>query len=179
MRAAGVQSNESQRGAVLIISLLILVVLTVLGISAMSSTSIEERMSLNLRDREVAFQAAEATLRQAERYIEANKFSMAFSNNCSDGFCDCSDETTGCAEYWSDTTLDVWNNANRYRLYTVNLNGVSAAGKYIIEHLGKQIIPPDVAPCASCPDMYRITARANGLTDKSVVMLQVTYRINP
>jgi type IV pilus assembly protein PilX len=56
-----------QRGATLLVTLLFLIILTMLGISAMSGSTTEERMARNSRDYNVAFQAAEAALRDAER----------------------------------------------------------------------------------------------------------------
>ena len=58
-----------QHGAVLIVALLFLVILTMLGLTAMSGTTMEERMAGNTRDINVALQAAEAALRDARRDI--------------------------------------------------------------------------------------------------------------
>lgn len=58
-----------QHGAVLIVALLFLVILTMLGLTAMSGTTMEERMAGNTRDINVAMQAAEAALRDARRDI--------------------------------------------------------------------------------------------------------------
>jgi type IV pilus assembly protein PilX len=58
-----------QKGAVLIVALLFLVILTILGLTAMQGTTMEERMSGNSRDINVALQAAEAALRDARRDI--------------------------------------------------------------------------------------------------------------
>jgi type IV pilus assembly protein PilX len=65
------QSPSRQRGAVLVIGLLLLVVMTVLGTAAMQSTGLQERMAGNARDRNLAFQAAEAALRDAEQFINS------------------------------------------------------------------------------------------------------------
>lgn len=54
-----------QRGAVLVVALLFLMIISMLGVSAMQSTSSEERMSGNTRDWNNALQAAEAALRDA------------------------------------------------------------------------------------------------------------------
>jgi len=56
-----------EKGAVLIVALLFLVMLTLLGVTAMTSSTMEERMAGNARDTSVAFQAAEAALRDARR----------------------------------------------------------------------------------------------------------------
>ena len=59
--------SHRERGAVLIVALLFLVMLTMLGITAMTGTTMEERMAGNARDNSIAFQAAEAALRDARR----------------------------------------------------------------------------------------------------------------
>ena len=51
-----------QRGAVLIVSLILLVVMTLLGVTAMNSTSLEERMAANSQITTRAFQTAETGL---------------------------------------------------------------------------------------------------------------------
>jgi len=58
-----------QGGAVLVISMLLLLVLTILALGASQSTRLEERMAGNARDVDLAFQSAEAGLRAAEKYI--------------------------------------------------------------------------------------------------------------
>lgn len=62
-------SMRAQSGAVLIVSLLFLVVLTMLGITAMTSTTFEERMAGNARDASIAQHAAEAALRAGRNLI--------------------------------------------------------------------------------------------------------------
>lgn len=56
---------RNQRGAVLIISLILLVVLTLLGVSVMNMTQLEERMASNAQEVVQAFQSAETGLSQA------------------------------------------------------------------------------------------------------------------
>lgn len=59
----------AQRGSVLLISLIMLLVLTVIGVTTLRTTVRQERMSANDRDGQVAFQAAELALRDGERWI--------------------------------------------------------------------------------------------------------------
>ena len=54
-----------QRGAALVIGLLLLTVLTILGLSAMVMATLELQMSANARHQEQAFQAAEFGIEQA------------------------------------------------------------------------------------------------------------------
>ena len=53
---------KSQSGAALVVSLLILLVMTVIGISSMRTTNLQEKMASNTREREQAFEAAESAL---------------------------------------------------------------------------------------------------------------------
>ena len=55
----------------LIIGLVMLLLLTVIMISAVRVTSLEERLAGNLQNHNIAFQAAESALREAEAFIES------------------------------------------------------------------------------------------------------------
>lgn len=54
--------GAAQKGVVLVVSLMILLTMTLVGITAMRVTVLEERMSGNLRDQNLAFQASESAL---------------------------------------------------------------------------------------------------------------------
>lgn len=73
-------TGRHQRGAVLVLSLLILLVMTVLGIASMGTTTLQERMANNNRQQQVAFQAAEAALRSAETYLATTITNVAALN---------------------------------------------------------------------------------------------------
>jgi type IV pilus assembly protein PilX len=66
-----------QSGAVLIVSMLMLLVVTMLGITSMSPTVMEEKMAGNNRQKQLAFQAAGAGLRTAEVWLNANITNVA------------------------------------------------------------------------------------------------------
>ena len=72
------QRGKTETGAVLVVSLLFLLVLTLIGLTGMQVTSLEEKMSGNMRDRNLAFQAAESALRAGEMYLTLtlHKFSL-------------------------------------------------------------------------------------------------------
>ncbi len=63
------QPMGQQQGAALIVALLILLVLTLLGVTAMQTTTLQERMAGSSSDHQVAFQSAEAALRAGERAV--------------------------------------------------------------------------------------------------------------
>ena len=55
---------RKQQGVVLFVSLVILLVLTILGVTAISSTTMEERMAFNHQQSDLTFQAAESGIAQ-------------------------------------------------------------------------------------------------------------------
>jgi len=65
-------SNQvRQRGTVLVVSLIVLLVMTLIGITSMQTTVLEERMAGNLREHNLAFQAGEAAQQLALTYLES------------------------------------------------------------------------------------------------------------
>ena len=58
-------SHKQQQGMSLLVVLILLVVMSILGVAVMRSSSMQERMAANLRDRRLATQAAEAALATA------------------------------------------------------------------------------------------------------------------
>ena len=182
-----IHNVKTQNGVVLIMAMVILFAMTLIGITSMNTTSLEERIASNYRDRQIAFQAAEAALRQGEQdtristnsaFTEAN-----YAYPCTGGLCKCSDKSVGCVTYWIDdvpTKTDVaWNISTTHRTYSTALAGVTTPAKYIIEFMG-YICPTSVSctPAAGDPKMFRITALATGRTNSSKVMLQSTYQVN-
>jgi hypothetical protein len=75
VRLAGVDrpAMARQRGVALIIGLVILVVLALLGVSAYSVATQDERIAGNARDHSRAQDAAETMLRACEYYVESSK----------------------------------------------------------------------------------------------------------
>ena len=63
------RSERDQRGSVLIVSLMLLLMLTLMGLAALQSTTLEEKMASNAGEQGVAFQGAELALRMAEAEI--------------------------------------------------------------------------------------------------------------
>jgi len=63
---------QAERGAVLIVALIMLLLLTVIGLSSMRGTSLQENMAGNMRDSNLALQASEAALRKGEEKVTAH-----------------------------------------------------------------------------------------------------------
>lgn len=81
----GFSQISNQRGAVLVISLLLLMMMTILAISMSSTSILEQRMAGNARDKNAAFQSAEAGLRSGEAALKAaaDAGSLTFCSNLS------------------------------------------------------------------------------------------------
>ena len=176
-------SSAKQRGAVLIISMIILLLLTILGVTSMQSTNLEERMAGNMRDQNLAFEAAEAALRDAEEFLDTVATTGAFDTDGSDGLYD-------------DTIQEVWNTidwtgaatgTNGY-IQADNIGtgqGLGTAPKYVIQHIvsvGEEADQTNLdnygqGTGAGKTGLFRVTARGTGGSDNSVVILQTVFGV--
>lgn len=66
------QMNKKQQGSALIVGLILLLVITVLAVSGVRQSLLQERMSGNWHDRNLAFQASEGALREGERWLDTS-----------------------------------------------------------------------------------------------------------
>lgn len=74
-RIVGIRYKHRQQGMALVVSLVLLVVVTLVGLAGMRGTIMQERMAGGAYDRETAFQAAEAALILGARDFIANQSS--------------------------------------------------------------------------------------------------------
>lgn len=162
------KSNET--GAALIVGLIILVALTLLSLSAMRNTMLEERMAGNFRDRSLAFQGAETAMRDAEAYLrQAN---LPPFNGSQPGLLGLT-TGSGSTGFWS--SFD-W--ANNSRRAASSLSYLKEQPRYVVEEL------PAIAPATESQKfgalreqgIYRITARSTGGGGTAVVILQGTIQ---
>ncbi len=79
--AKEVGSLVKQQGAALVVALIMLVLMTLVGITAMQVTTVQEKMVANSRDLNVAFQAAEVALLRGEHYVK-NMQDAIFTTTC-------------------------------------------------------------------------------------------------
>lgn len=172
---------KQQSGAVLAIGLVMLLLLTLIGLTGTRVTGLEERMAGNNRDRNLAFQAAESALRAGEAYLGSTTPLPLF--DCTNGLYPSGG--TGCASpnVVSATAPlpPVWDNidwSSNSVVYAGSL-GISVSPRYIIE----QMPCLDANSDGDCSDagvdqnVYRVTARATGATADAVVMLQSILQI--
>jgi type IV pilus assembly protein PilX len=168
-------SSKQQQGAVLIVSLLILLVLTLLGVTAMQNTTLEERMAGNTRDLQIALNAAEAGLRAGEEALRAPSL-PAFDDS---GAYHQADTTLWKNDaWWFTTSGGVITYTTNVLAYADSLPGVAAQPAYYLEKLpATQSSGGSLeAGVAFDTGMYRVTARGVGVTDTAVVILQSAFR---
>ena len=76
-----------QRGNTLLVVLVLLLVMTLLALASLRIGNLEERMTANLFDRGLAFQATEAALREGERLARSSSTPPAAGSDCVNGLC--------------------------------------------------------------------------------------------
>lgn len=167
--------SSLQQGSALVIALIFLLLLTLIGVTAMQTTTLQERMAGNVRDRSLAFQAAEAALREAEDFLGQAALPQ-FSNV--NGLLQPQDHA-GRQATWDSHGWDT--NSRQYTgsLEDENGNALTAEPpRYVIEELPPVQAPGESVRFGALPEVgvYRVTARGVGGTVDAVVILQTTFR---
>ena len=184
MSASGLPPRP-ESGASLIVALLFLLVLTILGLAVMRATTVEVRIVGFEQDRNVAFEAAEAALRDAERDLAVNGIDTdsPWEPDCTGGgggLCRPGNNATPLWESidWTDENSRPYGTQTGLGAYPVN---VSAAPRYIIEILPN--LPPPVGSSmvtgarasTTGGTAYRITAVGWGRNAETRTMLQSVF----
>ena len=183
-------SHGRQSGMSLFPALMFLLVLAVLGVSALNSTVMQEKMVSNTKDANLAFQAAEAGLRDAEADVVINiTGGTVFSSSCTHGLC------TPPSTWTSPSSLDIskaidWSNSGltrSYGAYTSSsaLPDVAAQPQYVIEKLSSLPVGPGGSAGIGLPGLplnggaaYRLTVLATGARAETRVILQSTFLVS-
>jgi type IV pilus assembly protein PilX len=170
---------KNQRGVALFISLVLLLVLTIIGVSAVQTTSLEERMARNTNDSVLAFESAEVALRNAENFLRNNVNSTAlFPPGGNNGLWKSSDYLQ--TERWQQA--NVWTGTNSVKLPANTVSGVADQPRYIIEWVAtvqRSENPYQMTQSTNALfdriEIFRITARGVGGTNNARVLLQSTF----
>ena len=168
-----IKQQNKQTGAALIVSLMMLLVMTIIGVTSMQTNIVEERMAGNSRDMALSLQAAEASLRKAEADIEAIVSPAAAFDGTTDWL------------YPNGSNVDVYANATwtTANPYGTNITNITSQPKYIIELVGEigsattdvNINGYGESSGAGTVNSFRITARGTGGSDNAVTLLQSYY----
>ncbi|YCK86895.1 PilX N-terminal domain-containing pilus assembly protein [Pseudomonas sp. D4-18] len=156
---SGMNFKHRQRGMVLLVSLVFLLLLTMLGISSMQNATLQEKMAGSVTMRNESFQTAEAVLRQGESAIMVAGYSLPKCTN-----------TVTCLPPPEST-----NSA----LPTPGFNGSSGVtwvriegGLYAVQNLGTATNPirrPPTCSASSTVTLYRVTAVAEKGATRTVL----------
>ncbi len=171
--------RSSEKGAVLIVGLVMLLLMTIVGMAAIRGTGLQELMAGSMRDKNLAFQSAEAGLRTAEELL-VNPASLSF-NNSNGLYTDLGGEDSNLdiAVNWSDSDWE-----SNSQISSLSLAGLSAQPRYVIEELSRL---PEAGAQGGAVDFssqldaeesvfYRVTSRGQGGSDTAVVVLQSIIR---
>lgn len=175
---SGSSRSKLQRGAVLIVSMLLLLVLTILAIGASQSTRLQERMAWNTRDVDLAFQASEAGLRAAEDFLRNPTSSLTTCSAPASPTCYVLQQG-----HFASTDLarqdDNWwrTNAKPYgTASTQEVQGVVEEPRFVIEEF--QTVPFSLTVGHGAPPaktFYKSTAWAHGGTDTSQAVVESVF----
>lgn len=176
--------GPSQRGVALIVSLILLILITLLGLAAVRGTTTQQRMTANFYDRSVAFQNAEAALAAGAAAVAAGTTNF---RNCGQGGSACAgnpfeDSPVPTANIVTVDAAD----------YAVAANAAGAP-QYVIENMGTFIDPVSgtgfgqtanaaqygAQGASTTAVYYRITARSGDpalIGERAVVILQAMYK---
>jgi len=193
--------RSSQRGVVMVIALIFLLLLTILAVSASGNSLLQERMSGNLRNAQQAQMSAETALRGAEWKLWSSSGITGSHLHCGTsvpGACYTYDSAKPISAVVNFRTQTGWvaDGATTYQGadsavdYTALTNGRLAKNPlYMIEDMGPEL-PPGVSgglheSGATGPGgigytntvrhIYRITARASGGNINTVRVLETTF----
>jgi len=163
-------SSHRQSGIALITGLIFMVILTLLALAAMRTTTLEERMSGNARDRDMAFQSAESALRAGEQIVTGATL-PAFVTG-----------TANTPRIASGSLITYWQNTHPWSTQSVAAwqpAGTSAVPRYVIEEMGATAAGSGGGlgvGALSDSGVYRVTARGVGSSANTVVILQAVYQ---
>lgn len=175
------ECRQSQRGFILLTALAFMIVLTVILLSMVNVTSSDEKIARNSRDKDIAFAAAEAALRDAEIYISGSYQYPYHPNNNANNYQ---------GQLVTPEQSDFFNTGDTSYQYTCAIGangpgcipastnithsppimGVSAPPRYLID-----IVQYNGSACNNSHFLFRITAQGEGRSADTRATLQEFY----
>lgn len=169
-------SIPTQTGAVLLVSLIMLVLLTIIGVVAVNTSILETKMAKNLQEEVVAFNRAESALRDGEAFIEStildpNQNPFPFSTTTG-AYDTALDDITPDPISLSDIDWEMIDPDNDHDPIQYSETDGTVIGRYIIEYLGTFDREGESASASQNPPvsgskvyLFRVTAK--GLANAS------------
>lgn len=176
-----------QKGIVLLVALIMVLLISVVGLAAIRGSGLQELMASNMRDHNLAFQAAEAGLRAAETTIRPELEVSALPLFTGGGHFNDLNKANNEPKPPTLWDVDDWKSADN--TVTTNMGLTLASGeqpRYVMEKL---VVPITIAAAADGsgidtasmdsfeePEFYRVTSRGTGGTVNANVILQSVYK---
>jgi type IV pilus assembly protein PilX len=168
---------SKQRGVVMFVALILLLILSLLGVTAARMQTVEERMARNNDNRQIGAQAAEAALRSAENGLLTGLYSN-FAGNTNGLYAPLlSNGSPLTGMDWS-----VPANTLPYAGPALSSLQTMAQPKIVIENLppvavaGDDISVTSLNPASPPVTVYRVTAQGVGADNTSTTTLQSIVR---
>lgn len=175
------RSPTTQRGVVLIVGLVMVLLMTIVGLAAIRGTGLQENMAGNMRDRNIAFQTAESALREGEAVVSPGAILPTF--DCAKGAGACLDLSAVPEKSVIYMTEAEWDEAAKisamdmdvaekpsYLLEELEVDiGASAAVEGSAIDVGGMMTTGDATP-------YRVTAKGYGLSQDAEAIVQSAYK---
>jgi type IV pilus assembly protein PilX len=143
--------RHAQRGVTLIITLVMLVLITLVGVASIRTSTMDEKMAGNARDRDKAFQAAEAAVQSCLGKLKDETYAGT----------PLTPAAAAATPHWEVAAN--WTNGNSVEVNLGSAAKLAAQPRCMYEALG------------AGSGSYRVTGRAVGASSLTEVMLQATY----
>lgn len=197
---------RDQHGALMVLVLVILLVVSMLGLSTMDASGLEMQMSSNSREQQQIFEAAEYTLSWVENQIQSTGFSgdsllnnascgaVCFDAECSNGYCFDNSDPLNDPTSFSDCQVgapaseiyeseEVWNDdpTDGSHSQTLAIPSTNLVARYIVEFRCYAAEDPSMpfdpdAATLNAVPVYRITTLVIGESLRTRVMLRSTMK---
>jgi type IV pilus assembly protein PilX len=179
--------NFAQQGAVLVTSMIILLILTMLALSSVQNTSMQEIMSRNERDRDLAFHSAETGLRESDAFITSLTALTQFQVANNNGFYDSVNNAP--IDFSTFDWLVAANNDRGFIEVVTPDARTPLSARYVIEWVRTVVSDEDRLNIDSIgqdtgsgtTQMFRTTSMGLGASGNARILLQSTYgrRLGP
>lgn len=178
-----IPQRRADRGSALIMGLIMLLVVTMMGLTAMQGTTQQERMAGNLRDGNIAFQAAETALRRGEEAL-TNRCDQVFSGA---GGYELEAKTAAEKIFVDGADTAAWTDANSYLFDAFEvacgapttrlvLAQSAAPPRFFVERQPAVAGPSLETGVAKTIEVFKVTSRGVGGSDAAVVVLQSSFK---
>lgn len=149
--------DSRQRGVVLAVTLVLLLVVTIIGVTTMSSSGIQTFLARNTALKQASFQNAESTITTAE-------------SNLGSGLTICANDPSSCSIDTSPATIA---SVDDIDWGAISGDGVTTYGNYVVEYLGWR---PVAGESDKLVRLYRITGRGLGPNSQAQTIIQSMFR---